>query len=461
MELYVGIDVSKDGLEAATSSGESFSASNDAAGRAQLIERLLRLSPALVVLEASGGYEQALVVELVAANIDRARVNPVDVRYFARMRRRFAKTDRLDAGILVAFAAQRATGLIPERLDAERDELKLLVNRRAQLLQMLIAERNRLAQAPKWLRKNIGRTIAALERELGAIDYEIAERINASACLKPLQQQLTGVPGVGQVRASVLLARLAELGHLNRREIAALLGVAPFSRQSGRWQGHESIFGGRAGVRTVLYMATLSAVRCNPTLRPFYRPPAPKRQASQGCAHCRHAQAPAHPQRHAQNPNPMESSMSRLKPKALSNPPSQPPLEGGLDSATTLTLIRARNRPTAADSTESAARLSMQHADPRPSVAGSSSENPESGVVETIRTGRAIGEQIQMASQLRRRVAGNDDAGHRPEGARLLFHGPAVRRGGDPGNPFSAIDAFGNGGSIRRRTKAPAADGAH
>ena len=147
MELYVGIDVAKDMLEAATSSGESFSAANDAAGRAQLIERLLRLSPFLVVLEASGGYEQALLVELVAAKIDCARVNPTDVRYFARMHRQFAKTDRLDARVLAAFAAQRATELIPARLDAERDQLKLLVNRRAQVLHMLTAERNRLAQA--------------------------------------------------------------------------------------------------------------------------------------------------------------------------------------------------------------------------------------------------------------------------------------------------------------------------
>ncbi|HKM82813.1 MAG TPA: IS110 family transposase [Candidatus Acidoferrum sp.] len=270
MELYVGIDVAKDTLEVATSGGESFSTINDAAGRAQLIERLLKLNPALVVLEASGGYEQALLVELVAVDIDCARVNPVDVRYFARMHRQFAKTDRLDARVLAAFAQHRATELVPARLDAERDELKLLVNRRTQLLQMLTAERNRLAQAPKWLRKSIARTIRALERELGAIDHEIAERVNASARLKPLQQQLTSVPGVGRVLASVLLARLPELGHLNRREIAALVGVAPFSRQSGRWQGHQSIFGGRAGVRTVLYMATLSAVRCNPTLHPFY-----------------------------------------------------------------------------------------------------------------------------------------------------------------------------------------------
>ena len=270
MELYVGIDVSKDGLEVATSGGESFSVRNDSAGRAQLIERLLELRPMLVVLEASGGYEQALVVELVAATIDCARVNPVDVRYFARLHRQFAKTDRLDAKVLAAFAAHRASELVPARLDTERDELRLLVNRRGQLLRMLTAERNRLGQAPKWLRKSIGRTIRGLERELGAIDHEIAERINASARLKPLQQQLTAVPGVGRVLANVLLARLPELGQLNRQQIAALVGVAPFSQQSGRWRGHESIFGGRAEVRCVLYMATLSAVRCNPVMRGFY-----------------------------------------------------------------------------------------------------------------------------------------------------------------------------------------------
>jgi transposase len=271
MELHVGIDVAKDRLEVATSGGESFSATNDAAGRARLIEHLLELHPALVVLEASGGYEQALLVEMVAANLECARVNPTDVRYFARMHRQFAKTDRLDAKVLAAFAAHRATELTPARLDPERDELKLLVNRRTQLLRMLTAEHHRLAQAPKWLRKSIQRTIRALERELGAIDHEIAERVNASARLKPLQQQLTSVPGVGPGLSTMLLARLPELGRLNRREIAALVGVAPFSQQSGRWQGHQSIFGGRAPVRTVLYMATLSAVRCNPTLRAFYQ----------------------------------------------------------------------------------------------------------------------------------------------------------------------------------------------
>lgn len=271
MELYAGIDVAKKELVVATTAGQSFSVSNDAAGIAELVRRLVPVKPKLVVLEASGGYEQTLLVALVAAGITTARVNPVDVRYFARSHRQLAKTDQLDARVLALFAAERSEELAPAELDPERDELKLLVDRRTQLLLMLTAERNRLARAPKWLRKSLERTIRALERELGAVDHEIAERVDRSARLNALRQQLLSVPGVGRVLANVLIARLPELGRLNRREIAALVGVAPYRNQSGQWQGRETIFAGRAAVRRVLYMAALSAVRCNPPLAAFYR----------------------------------------------------------------------------------------------------------------------------------------------------------------------------------------------
>jgi transposase len=271
MEQYVGIEVAKKELVVATTAGTSFSVSNDAGGIAELIQWLAPLEPKLVVLEASGGYEQALLVALVTAGIAAARVNPVDVRYFAGSHRQLAKTDKLDARVLALFAAERQAQLVPAELDPERDELKLLVDRRTQLLAMLTAERNRLVRAPKWLRKSIARTIRALERELGAVDHEIAARVDRSDRLNALQQQLTTVPGVGRVLANVLIARLPELGRLNRREIAALVGVSPYSKRSGQWQGHEATFGGRAAVRSVLYMAALSAVRCNPVLTEFYR----------------------------------------------------------------------------------------------------------------------------------------------------------------------------------------------
>ena len=270
MAIYVGIDVAKDSLQVATSNGDNFSVGNDPAAIAALCERLVRLEAALVVLEASGGYERRLLVALVSAGLKCARVNPVDVRHFARSRRQFAKTDRIDAALLAVFGAEREAELVTSELDPEREELKLLVDRRRQLLAMLKAERNRLAQAQSWLRISIARTIRALERELGAVEHQIAARVDGSARLKPVHQQLTSVPGVGPGLANILLARLPELGRLNRRQIAALVGVAPFSRQSGRWQGHQSIFGGRASIRAVLYMATLSAVTCNPILRAFY-----------------------------------------------------------------------------------------------------------------------------------------------------------------------------------------------
>jgi transposase len=270
MEVYVGIDVAKKTLQVAILGAANFSTTNDQSGRAALCERLLKLNPALVVLEASGGYEQALMVAMVAVGLKCARVNPVDVRYFARSHRQFAKTDRIDAQLLATFAAERAAQLVAVELDLEREELKQLVNRRTQLLQMLKAERNRLAQASAFLRASIKRTIRALERELEAIEHRIAAQVEASAKLKPLHQQLTSVPGVGPGLANILLARLPELGRLNRRQIATLVGVAPYTRSSGQWRGQESIFGGRPAIRSVLYMAALAAVRCNPLLKAFY-----------------------------------------------------------------------------------------------------------------------------------------------------------------------------------------------
>ena len=270
MELFVGIDVAKETLAVALSTGEQWSCANDGAGIAGLCERLAELKPALVVLEASGGYERALSVELYAGGLEVRVVNPRQVRHFAQALGQQAKTDRIDAQMLARFA-QSLKPPARESPEPEREELKELVKRRQQLLQMLSAERNRRTQAPKWLRPSLDRTIRALERELSAIDHRIAQKLEHSAKLKPLNQTLTSVPGVGRVLGATLIARLPELGRLSRQQIAALVGVAPFTRQSGSWRGRDMIFGGRAPVRTALYMAALAAVRHNPVLGTFYR----------------------------------------------------------------------------------------------------------------------------------------------------------------------------------------------
>jgi len=270
MELYVGIDVAKETLAVALSTGEQWDCANHADGIARLLERLAAAPPTLVVLEATGGYENELLAALIAAGIEARRVNPRQVRYFAQAGGQLAKTDRIDARVLTQFA-ERIRPQARALPDPEREQLKALVTRRSQLIQMLTAERNRRARAPRWLAKSLERTIRALERELAVIDREIAERLERSVTLRPLRELITSVPGAGPVLSATLIARVPELGQLSRHQIAALIGVAPFTRQSGQWRGHDMIFGGRAPVRTALYMAALSAARHNPPLRAFYR----------------------------------------------------------------------------------------------------------------------------------------------------------------------------------------------
>ena len=223
-----------------------------------------------MVLEATGGYEGELLTALIAAGSEARRVNPREVRHFARAGGQLAKTDRIDARVLARFAERMRPAARPLP-DPKREQLKALVGRRSQLLKMITAERNRQAQAPRWLTKSLERIIQALERELRVIDREIAEQLSRSSTLKPLCNLITSVPGAGPVLGATLLARVPELGRLSRQQIAALIGVAPFTRQSGRWRGHDMIFGGRAPVRATLYMAALSAIRYNPQLRGFYR----------------------------------------------------------------------------------------------------------------------------------------------------------------------------------------------
>ena len=311
MGLFAGIDVAKDKLAVALSSGQEWSCANDARGITLLVERLEAANPALVVLEATGGYEEELLVALIAAGIETRRVNPREVHHFARAAGQLAKTDRIDARMLALFA-ERIRPPARALSDPEREQLKALVGRRSQLLQMITAERNRRAHAQRWLARSLQRTIRALERELKLIDREIAERLGRSTALKPLHDLITSLPGAGPVLGATLIARVPELGRLSRRQIAALIGVAPFTRQSGQWRGRDMIFGRRAPLRANALYGGGQRGTPQPATSRLLPPAAGARQTRQGCAHCRDAQAAHHPQCDAQASHRLERAMPRV-----------------------------------------------------------------------------------------------------------------------------------------------------
>jgi transposase len=269
-ETFVGIDVSKDSLEVAlrpSNTVQSFT--NDDEGIAQLIESLRPQQPALIVLEATGKYERpvarALAVEGLLFNI----INPRQGRAFARATGVLAKTDRIDALLLARFAEvlqPEARSLKDEQTEALSD----LVIRRRQIVEMITAEKNRLALATKRVRRDIQVHIRWMEKRLEDINNDIDELIRQSPLWREQDKLLQSVTGVGPVLASTILASLPELGTLNRKQIAALVGVAPFNRESGRYKGKQKIQGGRASVRNVLYMGTVAGIRANPVLRTFY-----------------------------------------------------------------------------------------------------------------------------------------------------------------------------------------------
>ena len=272
--VFIGIDVSSQTLEVASSDqAKTWQLANDASGIEQLASQALALAPALVVLEATGGYEFEAACALQAAGLTVAVVNPRTARDFARAMGALAKTDALDARMLAAFA--RVLHQHPERerfvkplADAELQQLQALVLRRRQLVQMLTAERQRLRLAHAAARPSIERVIEFLKRELGDSEAEVAAHVQSHHAA--LAQALASVPGIGAASVAVLLAELPELGKLERRRIAALVGVAPLNRDSGQMRGQRSIWGGRADVRRTLYMATLTAVRHNPALKACY-----------------------------------------------------------------------------------------------------------------------------------------------------------------------------------------------
>jgi transposase len=267
---FIGIDVAKHSLEAALApQGKSVAVSYDTKGLQELLRQLPASGTCLIVVEATGAYHRTVVAELVSAGHQVAVVNPRQVRDFARGFGVLAKTDRIDAQILARFAQQvQPRVLAPE--SEKQVELQEFVSRRRQLIELRTSERNRLeAASSKAIRKNIQKLISWLEKQIGQIDKDIVTLLKSDDDWRNKASLLEGVPGVGTVVAASLLADLPELGRLSRKEIAALVGVAPFNRDSGRFHGKRSIWGGREHVRRVLYMAALTARRANPVIRRF------------------------------------------------------------------------------------------------------------------------------------------------------------------------------------------------
>jgi transposase len=269
--VFVGIDVAKADLAVALRpTAEGWTVPQTEAGRAALVSRLGALQPALIVLEATGGLEVPVAGALAVAGLPVVVANPRQIRDFAKATGTLAKTDTLDAHVLAHFAeAVRPT---PRALpDAATQALEALVVRRRQLVEMLTAERNRLGSAPRALRTEIQAHIRWLERRLARLDTDLSQAIRTSPVWRVKDDLLRSTPGVGQVLSSTLLARLPELGTLNRKAIAALVGLAPLNRDSGQQRGRRRVWGGRADVRATLYMAALVGVRYNPVLRAFYQ----------------------------------------------------------------------------------------------------------------------------------------------------------------------------------------------
>jgi transposase len=267
---FVGIDVSKQRWDVCVlPSGKTAKLATDGKGFEQLRELLKPLGPCRIVVEATGGYERRLVAELIEEGHEVARVNPRNVRDFARSLGQLAKTDRIDARILALFA-EKVQPRPCEKLPENQAELEGLMARRRQLVQMKTSEQNRLHQsAVKKVRKSVSHMLDQLREEIDEVDRDIAELIEDNDDWNARVQQLATVPGVGPVTSRTLVAELPELGKLNRQAIAALVGVAPFNRDSGLFRGKRCIWGGRATVRATLYMAALTACRHNPVIRRF------------------------------------------------------------------------------------------------------------------------------------------------------------------------------------------------
>jgi transposase len=271
MDIFVGIDVSKERLDVhVRPGGESFAVSRDGKGLEELVGRLGTLSPTLVAVEATGGFETIVAAAVAGAALPLAVVNPAQVRHFAQAVGKRAKTDPIDAGVIAHFA--EAVRPVPRALPDEAARLLAeLVGRRRQIIEMMVAERQREKHASNVrVRKSLARHIAVLEKELNEIDRDIDTLVRGSPVWRAKEQLLASVPGIGKTLARTFLAELPELGMLGRREIASLAGLAPYTRQSGRWRGKSMIGGGRAYVRSACFIGALVATRHNPPLKAFY-----------------------------------------------------------------------------------------------------------------------------------------------------------------------------------------------
>jgi transposase len=270
--IYVGIDVSKDRLDVhMLPSGQAFAVARDGKGLHELVERLSSVGPQLIAVEATGGFETIVAAAIAGAHLPLVVVNPAQVRHFAQAIGKRAKTDPIDAAVIARFA--EAVKPEPRAVPDEAARLlSELVARRVQVIEMLVAERQREKRAnAARVRKSLARHIAALERELPELDRDIDTMVRGSPVWREKEDLLITFPGVAHKIARSVLADLPELGRLTRRQIASLVGYAPFTRQSGRWKGKSMIAGGRPQVRAAIFMAALSASRRNPAMRVFYQ----------------------------------------------------------------------------------------------------------------------------------------------------------------------------------------------
>ncbi|WP_262032596.1 IS110 family transposase [Microvirga sp. Mcv34] len=268
--VFVGIDVSKDRLDVhVRPRAETFAVPRDGAGLSALVERLRGLEPARIAVEATGGFETVVTAALAAAGLPVVVVNPAQVRHFAQAVGQRAKTDPIDAALIARFVEATRPELRPLADEATR-LLADLVARRRQIIEMIVAEKNRERRAPPGrIQRSIARLIAALEKELASLDGDIDAGVRGSPLWRAKEDLLASVPGIGPIIARTLMAELPELGTLSHKRIASLAGLAPYTRQSGHWKGQSRIGGGRKSVRSALFLAALVAGRHNPVLKAF------------------------------------------------------------------------------------------------------------------------------------------------------------------------------------------------
>ena len=268
--IVIGIDVSKDRLDVAIHpTGEHFAVSRDTPGLKALVSRLTPLAPAVIGVEATGGYESIVAAGLAAAGLPVVVLNPAQVRHYAQALGKRAKTDPIDAAVIARFV--EATKPEPRPLpDEATRHLADLIARRSQIIEMMVAERQRQKRlSAKRIQKSIARLLAALQKELSALEADIDDAVRGSPVWREKEDLLASVPGVGKIIARTLIAELPELGSLDRRSIASLAGLAPWTRQSGQWKGKSCIGGGRSSVRAALFLGAMTAARHNPVLKAF------------------------------------------------------------------------------------------------------------------------------------------------------------------------------------------------